>query len=118
MNERRLPADERPPQEQLDTLLEQAKEVLTAGLKRMEDTGTVDASLVGAAYSLAQLYAGINQPVEAIKLFEHEKYGPLTLVDAGDPAAISGNYPLKTYRLALRSYVGALPKAPAKSTRR
>ncbi|NIL98305.1 MAG: hypothetical protein GTO62_14540, partial [Planctomycetales bacterium] len=106
---RRLPADEQPDPAEVDQLLSQAEKVLKEGLQRLEGGGKVDANLVGAAYSLAQLYAGTNQPVEAIALYEHPLYGPLTLVQKNDPVAVEGDYALRTYRLALRTYISALP---------
>lgn len=94
----------------LDRILAEAEKVLVNGIKRMEATGKVENNLVGAAYSLAQLYAGSDRYLEAISRFEDQDYGALTLVHKDDPIAKAGNYGEKTRRLALRSYISALPK--------
>ncbi|MGB6045612.1 MAG: hypothetical protein WBF93_20830, partial [Pirellulales bacterium] len=107
--ERRLPEEDRPSQESLDQLLSKCRTVLSDGLNRMQDSGKVTRNLIGAAYSLAQLHSGTNEPVKALELLENPKYGPLTLVRAKNQLAIDGNYELKTYKLALRTYVSALP---------
>ncbi len=119
-NSVRLPDGDptKPSEEALDNMLDQAEKVLVAGITRMEAEPAVSSNLVGAAYSLSQLYAGTSRPADAIRLFENPKYGPLTLVKKGDPIAKEGNYGIKTMRLALRSYIGALESAKGQTERK
>ncbi len=89
------PADERPPQVNLDDLKKRAQEVLAQGIERMEKAPEVDATLAAAVFAMAQICVETNQPDKAIGWLENAKMGSLTLVKAGSPAAGASRLPLK-----------------------
>ena len=95
-----LPADERPPQAELDALKKQAQDVLGQGIARMEKAAEVDPSLVSAVFAMAQICVDTGQPAEAIGWLERPKIGPLALVKAGSPLAQRESFAIETYKLA------------------
>lgn len=76
-------------QEQLDQWKQQAQQTLAAGFDRVRGDAAedVDAALVLAALSLAQVYVETQQAPEAVKLLEDPHVGPLALVRADNVAA-------------------------------
>ena len=111
-------SEERPPQEELDKMVETARKLLADGIKRSRgavDAGTasVSSTMATAALSLAQIDVESGQAEKAIELLNDAKIGPLTLVAAGDPVAKQGKFGVETYKVALRAYVAiqALDKA-------
>jgi cellulose synthase operon protein C len=114
---RRAEAD-RPPQPELDKILENARKLLDDGLKRTRGTvdsgaAAVTASMAAAALSLGQIEVEAGQADKALNLLNDAKIGPLTLVAAGDPVTKQGKFGVEVYKLALRAYVAnqALDKA-------
>jgi len=107
----RLPDDERPSQEELDTMLKEAQDTLKKGIERMrkpvDEGGEVSYTLLTAVLSLAQIYVGAGQAEEAIKYLDDPKIGPVTLVAANNPTTDRGSFKVETYKAALRSYVSA-----------
>jgi hypothetical protein len=110
----RKPDDERPPQAELDDMAATARQTLDEGVKRMSaalDTegGEVNATLAGAALSLANIYLEAGQAPLAIELLDNPKIGPVTLAKANHPATQSQggrfNYRIEAYKLALRAAV-------------
>lgn len=105
----RLPDEERPDQEELDKLVEQAKTTLETGIKRMrkpvDEGGEVSSTLVTAVLSLAQIYIDSGQPEEAVKWLDDPKVGAMTLVKAKAPVTDRGNFGVETYKAGLRAYV-------------
>lgn len=104
-----VPADERPPQAELDELRKRAQEILSQGITRTA-AGNVDATLAAAVFAMAQIAVETNQPDKAIEWLEHPKVGPLTLVKAGSPAAARDPFAAETYKLALRAYIAVNPQ--------
>jgi hypothetical protein len=101
---------ERPPQSELDDLVKQAQGLLEQGMARMRanvDAGArVTLDLAAAALSASQIYVGAGDPQQAVKLLEDPKIGPLTLVTAKDPVVQQADFPVETYKVALRAFVG------------
>jgi tetratricopeptide (TPR) repeat protein len=106
----RMPDEDRPPKDKLDALKNRARELLTQGIGRVEKSGPIDATLVSAAFSLAQMCVDAGQPDKAITWLENPKYGPLTLVKSGNPAAARPGFPIETYKMALLAYVAVTPQ--------
>ncbi|HVA46074.1 MAG TPA: hypothetical protein VNH11_06840 [Pirellulales bacterium] len=111
-------SEERPPQAELDKMVETARKLLDDGLKLSRDgidkgTASVSATMATAALSLGQIDIESGQADKAIDLLNDAKIGPLTLVAAGDPVTKQGKFAVETYKLALRAYVAnqALDKA-------
>lgn len=109
---------ERPPQAELDKMIETARKLLDDGLKRTRDavdagTAPVSATMAVSALALADIDLQSGAAEKAIDLLNDPKIGPLTLVAAGDPLAKQGGFAVDTYKLALRAYVAnqALDKA-------
>ncbi len=106
----RLADDERLPQEKRDALRTQARDLLVSGVKRVEGSGQVDATLASAAFSLAQMDLEAGDSAAAIEWMEQPKYGPLTLIKAGNPAATRDNFAVETYKMAMRAYIAVTPQ--------
>jgi tetratricopeptide (TPR) repeat protein len=107
----RLPADERPPQADLDNDKAKAAETLEQGINRMAAAGVPSSTLVAAVLSLAQIYVDTGRPEKAIERLEDAKMGPLTLLKSGSNLVItSPNMPTEIYKLALRAYVAVQPQ--------
>ncbi len=107
-----LPAEERPSQEELDKIKKQAAEVLAGGIaKATKNAGDqVDPNLPGAAFAMAQIECDAGHPDKAIEWLEDAKFGPLTLIKAGSPAAAREGFATETYKVALRAYIAATPQ--------
>lgn len=110
----RKPAEERPPQTDLDNMAATARQTLDDGVKRMSaaleaEGGEVNATLAGAALSLAGIYLEAGQAPLAVELLNNDKIGPVTLAKANHPATQSQggrfNYRIEAYKLALRAAV-------------
>lgn len=110
----RKPAEERPPQADLDNMAATARQTLDDGVKRMSvaleaEGGEVNATLAGAALSLASIYLEAGQAPLAVELLNNEKIGPVSLAKANHPATQSQggrfNYRIEAYKLALRAAV-------------
>jgi tetratricopeptide (TPR) repeat protein len=110
-----LPAGERPPQAELDALKKQAQEVLEQGVARMEKSGQVDGTVAAAVFALAQICVDTGQPDQAIKWLEHPKFGPLTLVQSGNPIGTRPSFATEAYKLALRAYIAVNPQQLSKA---
>lgn len=111
----RLPDEDRPPPEKTDALKKHAQELLTQGIARVGQSGPLDATLASAAFSLAQMCVESGETDKAISWLEHERYGPLTLVAAGHPAAARQGFAVETYKMALRAYVAVSPQQAEKA---
>ncbi len=103
--------DERPPQEQLDQLVQKAQQTLEQGIARMrkavDQGGKPDYTLAYSVLSLANILLGAGQSEEAARWLDDPKIGPVPLVEAKDPVTDRGNFRVETYKAALRAYVGA-----------
>ena len=109
---RRLSDDARPSSETLDADRDRAEALLARGLEGYQDAQAVDYTAAQAAYILAMLMLGENEPQRSIEILESPAYGPLTLINAKHPAVVRPDYVAKVYRLALRASIGALPLYP------
>jgi flagellin-specific chaperone FliS len=117
---RRDDAD-RPPQAELDKMVDSARKMLDDGLKRSRkavDDGTAAVTLTtaAAALSLAQIDIEAGQAAKSLDLLNDSKIGPLTLVATDDPVSKHGNFGIDTYKLALRAYVATQALDKAEST--
>lgn len=110
----RKPAEERPPQTELDDMAATSRKTLDEGVKRMSaaleaEGGEVNATLAGAALSLASIYLEAGQAPLAVELLNNPKIGPITLSKANHPATQSQggrfNYRIEAFKLALRAAV-------------
>ena len=110
-----LPEDKRPPQDRLDKLKQQSRQVLESGIARVEKAGQVDALLAAGAFSMAQICVEAGQPDKAIEWLENEKFGPLMLVESKSPAAERENFAVETYKVALRAYIAVNPQQLGKA---
>lgn len=105
----RLPEGQRPKQEELDTMVAQAKELLEKGVegmrKQLGDEDPVDYTLASAVLSLAQIYVDSGEPKPALAKLTDPRTGPVALVAANNPVVDKGNFRAETYKAALRAYV-------------
>ena len=101
-------ADRIPPAD-LEALKEQAMGTLIKGIDRMREKEEVSSTVTAAMYSLAQIYLDTGQIEKAVETLEDDKIGPLTLVQAGNPATNFPGYAEAVYQLALRAYVTVRP---------
>ena len=112
--------DNRPPQEELDQWVGQAKKTLEQGISRLrsavEKGGAVEYPLVIAVRSLAHILTDTGQPKEAVKWLEDAKIGPVTLIASGSPVTERESFQVDTYITALRAYVGAEELQKAEKT--
>lgn len=112
----RKPPAERPPKSELDARKQQARKTLEAGVEHSKNEDHVTLEMLTGFLSLAQLYVEIGESDLAIKLLDHEKTGPLTLVEAKNPIASKPPIPVETYKVALRALVGAQKTKRAEQT--
>jgi hypothetical protein len=109
LSQSRLPDGERPPQEKLTALSAEAKKTLSDGIARMKTIvdagGAITPSLATAVLSLAQMSIADGEADKALEWLDDPKMGVVTLVQAGHPAATRENFPVETYKAALRAYV-------------
>lgn len=109
VRDKNLSDEARPDAESLNAARERAAGFLAEGLKAYDKGLQVDRAALAGAYALSQVSINQNKPLETIGYLENQKYGPLTLVDSKHSLIANTDYPLKTYRLALRAYIAALP---------
>jgi len=109
----RATGENRPLQKDLDAMLEEAREVLAAGVNRMKQAvgegGEVDYPLLASTLALAQIHINLGESQEAVALLTDEQLGPLTLVEQEHPATTGAEREtlrVETYKAALRAYVG------------
>ena len=105
----RLPEAERPPQDKLNTMVEQAQANLLRGIEGLSKQEDVAPQLAYATLSLAQIYVDTAQPEKGIELLERERIGPLKLVESAHPAAKREGYAAAAQMAALRAYIGIAP---------
>jgi len=105
----RLPEDERPKQDELDQMRQQAQQYLERGIeglrKQITDQTPVDYTLVSAVLSLAQIYVETGQSKKALERLTDSQIGPLALVQANHPVCQRANFRAETFKVALRTYV-------------
>ena len=99
----RFDDDERPKEAELQKQLDEAKRLLAAGIEHTAEK--IDASLFASVLSLAQINLRDGHQSEAVKLLDHPKYGPHTLLKEKHPASNQPGYDVETYKTALRAYV-------------
>ena len=109
------PADERPPQAELDRFKSQARQVLHEGVERIKQGAEPDATIAAAMLSLAQIYLDMNEGQLAIATLEDPKFGPLTLVTAGSPLVSRAGFATETYKVAVRAYISQQQIGKAKT---
>ncbi len=95
-------------QADVESLQEEARQILAAGYGRLPDDPEVDAFTATSLLSLAQAYVSAKQPELAVGVLEHPDLGPLTLVDQNHSAVASPIFVEETYRTALQTYIGLL----------
>ena len=115
--ELRKPERDRLEPARLAATRDKVENVLAAGVKRLKQK-EVDALLVEAVLSLATLYIDTNRPEEALAWLNDENVGSLMLVKAGSKHTQEKAFQTETYKVALRSYIGVLPKHKGDQTRR
>jgi hypothetical protein len=118
---KRLPKEQQPSADDSKWMIDTSKSLITEGMKNLEGTGRIDASLVSAAYAVAQLYADLSDAKQALSVIEHAKYGPLTLVTKKDPVVQPPNFKPEfvhnVYKLSLRVFLSLADKQPEMLTR-
>ncbi|OHB71270.1 MAG: hypothetical protein A2V70_09015 [Planctomycetes bacterium RBG_13_63_9] len=96
---------------ELDQMVQQAQQVLEAGIARMRkpvDQGAEPSyTLVASVLSLAQICNGAADAAKAVTWLEDPKICALELVKKNHPATDRGNFRVETYKAALRAYVAA-----------
>lgn len=99
----------RPQPEPLNRFLETAQAFLEQGIGHAEarERAAPTTALAAAYVSLAEIALETNRADEAVRLLEVERFGPLALLSAEDPAARKIAPAAESYRAALRAYVAA-----------
>jgi tetratricopeptide (TPR) repeat protein len=92
-----------------------ALKYLRDGFDQARGEGQVSETTAAAGLYLAQALVEDEQHEEAIRLLEDEKAGPLTLVSSSHAVARSAQFPIETYKVALRAYVLATPPRAQKA---
>jgi len=87
--------------------LDQAKDLLASGVRRMSAEGEIDDSVIAAVHALTQIYLQENRPDEAVALLDDPVVGLMTLVHANHPATTRQGYDVEICKTALRAYVAA-----------
>ena len=113
----RLDAAAQPAREVRDKLRGEARQLLESGLARLPPDAPVDAAVVMAVLSLAQLYLDEGESSRAAEILEDKRFGPLTLLSANEPAASAEQVARETCKAALRAYVSVDPPAYEKIER-
>jgi hypothetical protein len=85
-------------QQELSALQAKAKQILVAGVERMQAGGEVSVVLITASLSLAQIYIDTNEAAKAVALLEDPKIGALALVKSDDPATQAEGLPAEIYK--------------------
>ena len=94
-----------------------AEKTLDDGVQRMEKSGKIDATLVSAVLSLAQISVDTNQAPKAVALLENDIFGPLKLVAEKHESTQRRGFAEDTYKISLRAYISALSQKDADSKR-
>jgi cellulose synthase operon protein C len=94
---------------ELESLVKQAQQALEHAAERLRKSEEVSDRGVLAMVALAQLYVKQSQNDKAIAILQDPKIGPLTLLDAKNPAVQAEGIPAEIYRIAVRAYIGAQP---------
>lgn len=93
---------------ELEELKKQAKNILVAGVERMQASGEVSNVVATAVLSLAQIYVDTNEPAKCVEKLEDPKIGVLTLVNAKHPSTLKEGFAVEAYKIALRAYISNL----------
>ena len=99
--------------EALDRLKQRSQEVLSTGIRRLQDQPPTAVS-VRAALSLAQVYVNSGLAAEAIELLEDPNIGPKTLADEQHAVSQSPGMTEQIYKTTLQAYIASLPKATSR----
>ncbi len=97
----------KPPQEELDSLKNEAEKRLKAGVDAMRKRAELALAYdqLAAELSLAQIYVNDGRATEALAVLE-TKNGVKELLDKKDPiTATRANFPTEAYKILLRAYV-------------
>ncbi|MEM6330019.1 MAG: hypothetical protein AAF790_07215, partial [Planctomycetota bacterium] len=86
-----------------------ARTRLEAGLEAVGTRGAVSPTEATAALLLAQALLEAGDPAAAVKLIEHQRRGPLTLLSQKDPSVDRAGFAAEAYRVALRGYASVSP---------
>lgn len=112
--------ENRPPQEELDQMVQQARRTLELGIQRMrkvvDEGGPVEYRLVFSVLTLAGILVDTGEPTQAVALLEDPKIGPVALSLAEHPATAPGSFRVDALRVALMAYVGAKQLGKAEET--
>jgi tetratricopeptide (TPR) repeat protein len=92
----------------LEELQQSARELLSAGFKRLPQQPGIDTATATALLSLARAYVTAEDYAAAIEVLEHPQFGPLTLVQQRDSAVDNPALTEETYRTALQASIGSL----------
>ncbi len=95
---------------ELETLQTTAMRTLEAGIQRMKDAGTINATMPRAVLSLSQIYTASGKAAQALALLDDPKIGVLPMIQRNDAAIESPTLREQAYRVALNAMVSALPK--------
>lgn len=110
----RLPAEQQPPQAELERQAQQARALLVSGVERgCASGGKPTTELVAGAITLASIKLNDGDSAGALEQLTQENYGPLVLAAANDALLSQGNLRSETYRLGLRAYIAAQDFAKA-----
>lgn len=101
--------DEPKNKKELESLVKQAQDSLEHAAGRLRKSVEVSDHGVLAMVALAQLYVKQSQNDKAIAILEDPKIGPLTLLNAKNPAVQTEGISAEIDRIAVRAYVGAQP---------
>jgi hypothetical protein len=110
------PADQRPPQAELDKMEQRAQQIFESAIERMEAAGP-STSLAAAILSLTQIYLDVSQPAKAIEWLEKDAVGPLKLVEDASPLVQHEGFAVEAYKAALRAYIAIQPQQLDKAER-
>ncbi len=91
-------------EKRLESVKNEAKSILKAGIERMRNAGVSEILLAGSL-SLAQVYVDTNEPDLAIEMLEDEKIGALPFIKQKHPATQKKGFEVEAYKTALRAYI-------------
>jgi len=92
---------------ELEKMKESAQVTLAAGIERMK-TAPLNATLLRAVLSLAQIYVDTDQAAKALQLLVDPQIGAKTLVDANHELTRVEGFAEETFKATLRAYIGSL----------
>ncbi|MCE9554334.1 MAG: hypothetical protein K8T91_13285 [Planctomycetes bacterium] len=118
LNELRKPEETRPTSEKLAEIRDKVEKILAAGVQRLQTGKKLDSTLVSAVLYLAQIYIDTNRPEDALKWLHDPNVGSLTLIEANNEHTKAQAFRTEAYKVALRSYIGVLPKYKNDQSRR